>query len=149
MSFHHPLAYAINNVTQSWARNNFFASRQRHRDNVKRLSGQATMRQILAAGSRDNVFHNNYISVTTDSRQSFLATKDPRQSFKWQVTCYDINPRRANWGHVQLNFGPRPITQAVLVLHQLNLYFWILHRVMHKWCEKKVQNPYEYRVKYA
>ena len=36
---------------------------------------------------------------------------------------------------VQLNFGPRPITQAVVVLHQLNLYFWILHRFTHKWCK--------------
>ena len=24
----------------------------------------------------------------------------------------------SHWGHVQLNFGPKPITQAVVVLHQ-------------------------------
>ena len=53
---------------ESWARDNFCASRQRQRDNVKMLLQQATTRQILASGSRDNVFRDNYILATTDSR---------------------------------------------------------------------------------
>ena len=40
------------------------------------------------------------------------------------------------WGQVQLFFSPMLITQAVVVLHQQNLCFWILHSFMHKLCEK-------------
>ena len=43
----------------------------------------------------------------------------------------------AHWGQEQLFFGPKPITQAVVVLHPWNLYFWILHRWMRVWCEEK------------
>ena len=50
----------------------------------------------------------------------------------------------ANWGQVQLFFGPRPITQAVVVWCQCNLYFWNLHSFLHKWCENKLSNPHEY-----
>ena len=53
----------------------------------------------------------------------------------WWAKVYCLTP--PHWGHVQLNFSPRPITQAVVVLHQLNLYFWILHRFTNKWCEEK------------
>ena len=43
----------------------------------------------------------------------------------------------AHWGHEQLNIGPIPMTQAVVVLHKLHIYFCILHRFTHKWCEEK------------
>ena len=49
---------------QSWARDNIFALRQRQRDNVHRLSRQATTRQILASRSRDNVFRDNATATT-------------------------------------------------------------------------------------
>ena len=43
----------------------------------------------------------------------------------------------AHRGQVQLFSSPRPITQAVVVLNQYNLYFWNLHCCMDKWCEEK------------
>ena len=46
-----------NKISQSWARDNFFASRQRKK-------AFATTRQILASGSRDNVFRNNATATT-------------------------------------------------------------------------------------
>ena len=56
---------------QSWARDNLFASRQRQRDNELKLLRQATTKQILASGSRDNA------TATT----IFLRQCDPRQLF--------------------------------------------------------------------
>ena len=50
-----------------------FASRQRQRNNVKRLSRQATTRQILALGSRNNVFREN-ATATTIFSDNRLAT---------------------------------------------------------------------------
>ena len=46
-------------------------------------------------------------------------------------------PARTKRHHVQLFSGPGPITQAVVVLNQYNLYFWNLHCCMDKWCEEK------------
>ena len=56
---------------QSWARDNFFVSRQRQQhDNTTTYLGFRDKQQIFGSRSRDNVFRDidNYILATTDSQ---------------------------------------------------------------------------------
>ena len=52
----------------------YFASRQRQRDNVHKLSRQAITRHILASRSRDNVFRDNETATTILSDNMHAAT---------------------------------------------------------------------------
>ena len=60
-----------------------------------------------------------------------------RKFLKIRETGLQSPPERNGITVVQLFSGPGPITQAVVVLNQYNLYFWNLHCCMDKWCEEK------------